>query len=135
MRRIVTFQRLTADGHFPGADGNLDWVVANDEQARTAPPASRGSTRCCFGRRTYEIFESFWRHVVEDSGRVPDPHRPGARSREHRTIRGPQRDDQARLLADAERGHVAQRAPRARARRGRDRGDDAPARYLRPPDR
>jgi dihydrofolate reductase len=39
-----------------------------------------------FGRRTYERFEAFWRHALDDSGAVPDPHRPGVRSREHRTI-------------------------------------------------
>jgi dihydrofolate reductase len=86
MRRIVTFQWLTADGHFAGADGNLDWVVPDDEQARAAAAGIAGIDTALFGRRTYEIFESFWRHAIDDSGSVPDPHRPGARSCEHRTI-------------------------------------------------
>ena len=36
MRRIVTFPWLSADGHVAGPDGNLDWVVPDDEQARAA---------------------------------------------------------------------------------------------------
>jgi dihydrofolate reductase len=40
-----------------------------------------------FGRKTYEIFEQFWPHqVVDESGAVPDPHRPERKSREHGTI-------------------------------------------------
>jgi dihydrofolate reductase len=33
------------------------------------------------------MFEAFWGHiVVDDTGTVPDPHHPGRRSSEHRTI-------------------------------------------------
>jgi dihydrofolate reductase len=40
-----------------------------------------------FGRRTYELFEAFWRHaIVDDTATVQDPHHPGQRSREHRVI-------------------------------------------------
>ncbi len=30
-----------------------------------------------FGRRTYQMFESFWPHVLNDSPEAPDPHMPG----------------------------------------------------------
>jgi hypothetical protein len=30
-RRIIMFNRLSADGYFAGPDGNLDWVVQDDE--------------------------------------------------------------------------------------------------------
>jgi dihydrofolate reductase len=86
MRRIVTFQWLTADGRVAGPDGNLDWVVPDDAQARSAAADIAGVDTALFGRRTYEIFERFWRHALDDSATAPDPHRPGARSREHRTI-------------------------------------------------
>ena len=45
-----------------------------------------GFDTALFGRVTYELFEGFWRHAVEDSSTAPDPHRPGQRSREHRAI-------------------------------------------------
>src|SRR5438477_3329198 len=86
MRRIVTFDWLTADGYFAGPDGNLDWVVPDDEQAKAAAAGIAGIDTVLFGRLTYELFEGFWRHALDDSAGVPDPHRPGARSREHRTI-------------------------------------------------
>jgi len=86
MRRIVMFNWLTADGFFAGPDGNLDWVVPDEEQARAAAAGIAGVDTVLFGRRTYERFERFWRHALDDSATVPDPHRPGARSREHRAI-------------------------------------------------
>ena len=86
MRRIVMFNWLTADGYFSGPDGNLNWVVPDDEQARAAVVSIATSDTVIFGRVTYERFERFWRHAVEDSRTAPDPHRPGERSREHRAI-------------------------------------------------
>jgi dihydrofolate reductase len=80
-RRIVTFDWVTADGYFAGHDGNLDWVVPDEEQAKAAAESISSFDTVLFGRRTYQNFEGFWRHVVVDaSGTVPDPHRPGQRS-------------------------------------------------------
>ena len=31
MRKIVVFDRVTADGYFSGPEGNLDWVVPDAE--------------------------------------------------------------------------------------------------------
>jgi dihydrofolate reductase len=86
MRRIVTFNWATADGYFAGPDGNLDWVVPDEEQAKAAAEGIPDFGTVLFGRRTYELFEGFWRHAVDDSSTAPDPHRPGQRSREHRAI-------------------------------------------------
>jgi dihydrofolate reductase len=86
-RRIVMFSWVTADGYFAGPDGNLDWVVPNEEQAKAAAEGIPKFDTVLFGRRTYELFEGFWRHaVVDDSGTVPDPHHPGRRSSEHGAI-------------------------------------------------
>lgn len=86
-RRIVTFNWASADGYFAGADGNLDWVVPDAEQAKVAAESISGFDTVVFGRRTYELFEGFWRHAVPDEfGTIPDPHHPGRRSREHGAI-------------------------------------------------
>jgi dihydrofolate reductase len=82
-RRIVVFNWMTADGYFAGVDGKLDWVVPDDEQARAAVAGIPSFDTVLFGRRTYELFEGFWRHAVDDSTSALDPHRPGQRSREH----------------------------------------------------
>jgi dihydrofolate reductase len=86
-RRIVVFSWLTADGYFAGSDGNLDWVVPDDEQAKAAAKDIVTFDTVLFGRRTYQTFEGFWRHAaVDDAGTVEDPHHPGRRSAEHGAI-------------------------------------------------
>jgi dihydrofolate reductase len=86
-RRIVMFNWVTADGYFAAPDGNLDWVVPDEEQAKAAAADIPNFDTVLFGRRTYEIFEGFWGHAVVDaSGTVTDPHHPGRRSREHGAV-------------------------------------------------
>ena len=87
MRRIVMFNWLTADGYFAAVDGNLSWVVPDEEQARAAAESIGGVDTVLFGRRTYELFEKFWPHALDDdASTTPDPHHPGRRSQEHRVI-------------------------------------------------
>jgi dihydrofolate reductase len=88
MRRIVAFNNISADGYFAAPDGNLNWVVPDPEMDRYVGEAiSRGGTdTILFGRKTYQMFASFWPHVLDDSGTAPDPHTPGRTSRELRAM-------------------------------------------------
>src|SRR4030095_7873763 len=85
-RRIVTFNWLTVNGYFAGPDGNLDWIVPDDEQARAAAQNLSGSDAVLFRRVTYELCEKFWRPAAADPDSVTDPHRPGRLSPAHRAI-------------------------------------------------
>jgi len=80
MRRIMMFNRVSADGYFAAPDGNLNWVVPDDELDKAGADASPHADTVLFGRRTYEMFASFWPHVLEDSSTAPDPHHAGRRS-------------------------------------------------------
>src|SRR5262245_41412706 len=73
-RRIVMFNRVTADGYFAGPDGNLDWVVPDEEVDAAGAAAIPGFDTILFGRRTYELFEKFWPHTLDDPGTARDPH-------------------------------------------------------------
>ncbi len=85
MRRIVTFNHLTADGYFAASDGNLEWVVQDAGVAKAGVQGMRGTDTVLFGRRTYELFAGFWPHALDDGPTAPDPHGPG-RSREMRAM-------------------------------------------------
>ena len=81
MRKLVVFDRVTADGYFSGPEGRLDWVVPDAEIDKLGGDAVPGSgNMMLFGRRTYQMFESFWPHVLKDSPEAPDPHIPGRQS-------------------------------------------------------
>lgn len=86
LRRIVMFNRVTPDGSFAAPDGSLDWVVPEDELDKAGAQASPGFDTILFGRRTYEMFERFWPHALDDSATASDPHRAGRRSPEMRAM-------------------------------------------------
>jgi dihydrofolate reductase len=89
MRRIVMFNRVTADGYFAGANGDLDWVVQDEalDKEAASSSAARGAATLLFGRRTYDMFEGFWRQFDGDgSAAVPNPHAPGESSPELRAM-------------------------------------------------
>lgn len=67
MRRIVMFNRVTANGYFAGPDGSLDWVVPDEEVDWTAAEGIPGTDTFLLGRRTYELFKAFWPHALDDS--------------------------------------------------------------------
>jgi dihydrofolate reductase len=85
MRRIVMFNHVSADGCFAGADGNLDWVVRDDEVDKAAMEGGPGPDTFLFGRRTYELFAGFWPHALDDSN-AQAPHGGGELSEAQRAM-------------------------------------------------
>lgn len=79
MRTIKMFNRVTPDGFFGAKDGNLNWAVPDDELDQAAGSSQSSFDTILFGRRTYEMFESFWPHAL-DENKGADPHRPGRTS-------------------------------------------------------
>jgi dihydrofolate reductase len=76
MRKLIVFNRITPEGLFASASGQLDWVVPDDEVDRTGADAMPGADLILLGRRTYEMFRGFWPTVADDPA-PPDPHTPG----------------------------------------------------------
>jgi len=76
LRRILAFDRVSADGYFAASDGGLDWVVQDEEVDREGAAGIPRVDTILFGRRTYEQFASFWPHVSPDAPTAPDPHGP-----------------------------------------------------------
>ena len=74
MRRIVMFNRVTADGFFAGPDGNLNWVVPEPVLDQEAAGRLSGRGAMLLGRRTYDMFESFWPHAFDSAGTAANPH-------------------------------------------------------------
>jgi dihydrofolate reductase len=89
MRKIITFDHVTADGYFATTDGTLDWVVADEQASQWAMKRSGEIDAVLFGRKTYEMFAAFWPDAYEQSkrGAIPEaPHGPGRPSEFTRDI-------------------------------------------------
>jgi len=82
MRKIVVFDRVSADGYYSAMDGNLNWAVPEPELDKAAAGSLDGAGTMLFGRRTYDMFESFWPNVLGDGPTAPDPHAAGRRNAE-----------------------------------------------------
>jgi len=79
-RRIVTFDRVSADGYFAASDGNLDWAVPDEKLDAAGASGISDTDTMLFGRRTYDMFESFWPRAIKDANGPEDPHAHGRRS-------------------------------------------------------
>jgi dihydrofolate reductase len=90
MRSIVMWNQVTADGYFAGPDGNLDWIVPDEEFDRDVAEgierSDTGPDTILFGRRTYEQFEAFWPHVLDSPAATQNPHGGGPVSPAMRTM-------------------------------------------------
>lgn len=80
MRPVVMFNRISADGYFSGPHGELNFAVQDDELERDAVGSMPDADTILFGRKTYESFEGFWRHALDDAKTAADPHIAGHRS-------------------------------------------------------
>jgi dihydrofolate reductase len=80
------FNRVSADGYFSGADGNLDWAVPDEELEGSAAGQLSGTGTILFGRRTYDMFERFWPNALTDTATAPDPHAPGRQTQALRAM-------------------------------------------------
>ena len=76
------FNRVSAEGFFSTQDGKLDWVVPEPELDKAAAEGLEGTGTILFGRRTYQMFESFWPHALDVAGTARDPHGAGRRTPE-----------------------------------------------------
>ena len=87
MRRIVMFNHVSADGYFASSDGSLDWVVSDDKLSESVMENGPTFGTVLFGRRTYQMFEQFWPHALDDDPRTaPDPHVPRKRTKATRDM-------------------------------------------------
>jgi dihydrofolate reductase len=76
------FNRVSAEGFFSTPDGKLDWVVPEPAIDKAAAEGLSDTGTIMFGRRTYQMFESFWPHALDDADTAKDPHNAGRRTPE-----------------------------------------------------
>jgi dihydrofolate reductase len=72
MRRITMFNQVSADGYFAASDGSLSWVVQEPDVHKGALQGMSNTDLVLFGRKTHDMFASFWPNAVKEP--APAPH-------------------------------------------------------------
>jgi dihydrofolate reductase len=61
MRRVTVFNQISVDGYFTDASGDMSWAHKSDpEWDAFVSGNAQGGGELLFGRKTYQMMESFW---------------------------------------------------------------------------
>jgi dihydrofolate reductase len=60
MRKIIVFNLVSVDGHFAGANGEIDWHNYDEEMGEYSVEQLRSLGVLLFGKTTYELMASYW---------------------------------------------------------------------------
>jgi dihydrofolate reductase len=66
MRKAYVYMSLSLDGYFEGRDHDLSWHNVDDEFNTFAVELLSGTDLFIYGRRMYELMESFWPGAPDD---------------------------------------------------------------------
>jgi dihydrofolate reductase len=66
MRKIIFLIHVSLDGYVAGENGEMDWIVYNDEVARYVYDLHATTDTAIYGRMTYEMMAGYWPTVLSD---------------------------------------------------------------------
>lgn len=66
MRKIIVTMWVSLDGYIAGPNGEMDWIMVNDEMGKYESNFIKAADTLILGRATYESFAGSWPHVPEN---------------------------------------------------------------------
>lgn len=74
MRKVIYWMMVSLDGFIARPNGDLDWVVVDEEIHRFANEQVRGMDALLYGRRMYELMAASWPAVANDPSQPDHMH-------------------------------------------------------------
>jgi dihydrofolate reductase len=66
MRKVIFLIHMSLDGYVAGPNGEMDWIVYNDEVERDGHYLHATTDAAIYGRVTYQMMDSYWPPVLAD---------------------------------------------------------------------
>jgi dihydrofolate reductase len=66
MRKVIFLIHVTLDGFAAGPNGEMDWIVYNEEVEHYAHSLHSTTDAAIYGRVTYQMMDSYWPSVLAD---------------------------------------------------------------------
>ncbi len=67
MGKLVLFMHTTLDGFVAGLNGEMDWIIVDEEIFAYAGSRTNEADTALYGRVTYQMMESYWPTAAEKS--------------------------------------------------------------------
>lgn len=64
MRKVILLMHVSLDGFTAGPNGEMDWIITDDEIFKDAINLSETVDTAIYGRVTYQLMESYWPKVL-----------------------------------------------------------------------
>jgi dihydrofolate reductase len=74
MRSIISLAHISLDGFMAGPDGDMSFIIFDDELADYTYPLMATVDTAVYGRTTYQIMESYWPGMVDANDQHPREH-------------------------------------------------------------
>lgn len=74
MRKVIFLIHTTLDGYVAGPNGEMDWIVYNEEVAQYSYELHRTTDTAIYGRVTYEMMANYWPTVLDNPDSDPSDH-------------------------------------------------------------
>jgi dihydrofolate reductase len=68
MRKLVLFMHTSLDGFVAGPNGEMDWIIVDEEMFDYAGKRTNEADTALYGRVTYEMMESYWPTAADQPG-------------------------------------------------------------------
>ena len=65
MRNVVLLEHMSLDGFVAGPNGEMDWILLDDEMFDDVSKITEDADTALYGRVTYQMMESYWPTAAE----------------------------------------------------------------------
>jgi dihydrofolate reductase len=68
MSRIISFMHTSLDGFIAGPNGEMDWIIVDEDIFDFVGDRTNQSDTALYGRKTYEMMDAYWPEAGKSPG-------------------------------------------------------------------